>query len=76
MFSIGELLLTAAVAAIVLGPKRLPEVAYQCGVFMRKLKGWVQPLSKTLEQSRQHIELQKNRQRAAAAEKQYTANHD
>jgi len=78
MFSLGELLLTGVVAVIVLGPKRLLQTAYQLGKTINKVHQLVQPVKQAFEQQAKQMELQHNRQRAEAAEKQSiaTSNHE
>lgn len=45
-FSFSEILLTALVALIVFGPKRLPEVAEKLGSVMAKMRRGIANLSK------------------------------
>lgn len=78
MFSLGELLLTGVVALIVLGPKRLPQAAYQLAKAMQKVYQLVSPVKQAFEQQVKQIELHQNRQRAETAEKQsiVTSTHE
>lgn len=71
MFSLGELLLTGVVAIVVLGPKRLPHAAYQLGKALRKVNQLLQPINHAFEQQAKQEELQRNIQRAEAAEKPF-----
>jgi Tat protein translocase TatB subunit len=70
MFSGSELLLTMAVAIIVLGPKRLPVVAQKLGALARICNRWLYQLQQECEQQAKQAQLQQNIARAATAEQQ------
>lgn len=59
MLGIGwsEMLLTAAVAVVVIGPKDLPGVLYSAGKFLRKIKTFSSDVQKSLDQILHEEEL-------------------
>ena len=70
MFSLGEVLLTGAVALIVLGPERLPKAAYELARLVQRVNRLLQPVRKTLQEQTRQLEWQQNSQRAERVEKQ------
>lgn len=68
--SFSEILLTLFVALIVLGPKRLPEVAYWLGRGLRWFTEMRNKWQTELDSQIKQIELKHNEARAAAAEQQ------
>lgn len=66
--SFSELLLTLLVALIVVGPKRLPEVAYWLGRGMRWFTEVRSKLQVELDNQIKQVELKHNEAKAAAAE--------
>jgi sec-independent protein translocase protein TatB len=69
--SSGELLLTALVASLVLGPKQLPVVARQMGLLLRQLTHYKQQFSLFLAEQDQERQLQENLKKAAEADQHY-----
>src|SRR5487761_2702139 len=71
-FGFSEILLTSAIALVVLGPERLPKVARQVGNWMGRARAMARQLSEQLDREVSADELMKQRTRpgapAAAAE--------
>jgi sec-independent protein translocase protein TatB len=61
MFDIGfwELCLTAVVALVVIGPERLPKVAYEAGKWFGKLQRFVRNARFELEREMHNYEIQR-----------------
>lgn len=71
-FSFAEIALTAIVALLVLGPKQLPILANQLGIWVKKWQAFSTKLQadfSDLEQKQQT--LAENEQRAKAADEKY-----
>jgi len=68
MLDIGfsEILLTSAIALIVLGPERLPKVARQVGNWMGRARAMARQLSEQLDREVSADELMKQRTRQGA----------
>src|SRR5487761_2107883 len=68
MLDIGfsEILLTSAIALVVLGPERLPKVARQVGNWMGRARAMARQLSEQLDREVSADELLKQRTRAGA----------
>src|ERR1700676_1839545 len=58
-FGFSEILLTSAIALVVLGPERLPKVARQVGNWMGRARGMARHLSEQLEREVSAQELLK-----------------
>lgn len=72
--SFAEILVVLLVALIVLGPKRLPEVAYWFGRTMRVIQHAYSYLQKALDDQIKLAELKRNEARAEMAERQQKPN--
>ena len=70
MFDVGfsEILLTSAIALIVLGPERLPKVARQVGNWMGRARAMARQLSEQLEREVSAEELLKQTVKPKASE--------
>ncbi len=68
MLDIGfsEILLTSAIALVVLGPERLPKVARQVGNWMGRARAMARQLSEQLDREVSADELMKQRTRPGA----------
>ncbi len=62
-----EILLTSAIALIVLGPERLPKVARQVGNWMGRARAMARQLSEQLEREVSADELLKSQKKSAPA---------
>jgi len=60
-FGFSEILLTSAIALVVLGPERLPRVARQVGNWMGRARAMARQLSEQLEREVSAEELMKDR---------------
>lgn len=69
--STGELLLTATIALLVLGPNQLPIVARKLGQLMKQVHDYKQHLSVFLDAQSQAHQLQDNLKKAAEADEHY-----
>jgi sec-independent protein translocase protein TatB len=69
MFDVGfsEILLTSAIALVVLGPERLPKVARQVGNWMGRARVMARQLTEQLEREVNAEELLKTQSKAAGA---------
>jgi sec-independent protein translocase protein TatB len=67
-FGFSEILLTSAIALVVLGPERLPKVARQVGNWMGRARAMARQLSEQLEREVSAEELMKERNQQAAPE--------
>ena len=65
-FGFSEILLTSAIALVVLGPERLPKVARQVGNWMGRARAMARQLSEQLDREVSADELLKQRTRAGA----------
>lgn len=65
-FGFSEILLTSAIALVVLGPERLPKVARQIGNWMGRARAMARQLSEQLDREVSADELLKQRTRAGA----------
>jgi sec-independent protein translocase protein TatB len=65
-FGFSEILLTSAIALVVLGPERLPKVARQVGNWMGRARAMARQLSEQLEREVDAEELMKERNRPTA----------
>ncbi len=65
-FGFSEILLTSAIALVVLGPERLPKVARQVGNWMGRARAMARQLSEQLEREVSAEELLKERSRPKA----------
>ncbi len=65
-FGFSEILLTSAIALVVLGPERLPKVARQVGNWMGRARVMARQLSEQLEREVSAEELLKERSRPNA----------
>jgi sec-independent protein translocase protein TatB len=64
-FGFSEILLTSAIALVVLGPERLPKVARQVGNWMGRARAMARQLSEQLEREVSAVELMKERNKQA-----------
>jgi sec-independent protein translocase protein TatB len=64
-FGFSEILLTSAIALVVLGPERLPKVARQVGNWMGRARVMARQLTEQLEREVNADELLKQREKAA-----------
>ena len=71
-----EILLTSAIALIVLGPERLPKVARQVGNWMGRARAMARQLSEQLEREVSAEELLKTHPRQIATPKAAEAPHE
>src|ERR1700722_12369238 len=62
-----EILLTSAIALIVLGPERLPKVARQVGNWMGRARAMARQLSEQLEREVSEEELMRENAKGAAS---------
>jgi sec-independent protein translocase protein TatB len=62
-----EILLTSAIALIVLGPERLPKVARQVGNWMGRARAMARQLTEQLEREVSAEELMKTQSKSSAA---------
>src|SRR5450432_4146618 len=62
-FGFSEILLTSAIALVVLGPERLPKVARQVGNWMGRARAMARQLTEQLEREVSAEELMKERNR-------------
>ncbi|CAM4457203.1 MAG: Sec-independent protein translocase protein TatB [Legionellaceae bacterium] len=67
MISLGEILLTASIAIIVLGPKRIPNAIHQLGKLIRHFNTLREILKQDFAQYTKKLALEENIQRAKAA---------
>ena len=67
-FGFSEILLTSAIALVVLGPERLPKVARQVGNWMGRARAMARQLSEQLEREVSAEELMKERSKQPAPE--------
>ncbi len=65
-FGFSEILLTSAIALVVLGPERLPKVARQVGNWMGRARAMARQLSEQLEREVSADELLKEQSNAKA----------
>src|SRR6266566_4313495 len=65
-FGFSEILLTSAIALIVLGPERLPKVARQVGHWMGRARAMARQLSEQLEREVSAEELLKTQNKPSA----------
>ena len=65
-FSLGELLVVALVALVVLGPERLPKAARFAGLWVRKARAQWHAVRNELEQELASEELQRSLREAQA----------
>jgi Tat protein translocase TatB subunit len=65
-FGFSEILLTSAIALVVLGPERLPKVARQVGNWMGRARAMARQLSEQLEREVSAEELLKERSKPKA----------
>lgn len=65
-FGFSEILLTSAIALVVLGPERLPKVARQVGTWVGRARIMARQLTEQLEREVNADELMKQRSKAAA----------
>ena len=65
-FGFSEILLTSAIALVVLGPERLPKVARQVGNWMGRARAMARQLSEQLEREVSAEELMKERNKQPA----------
>jgi sec-independent protein translocase protein TatB len=65
-FGFSEILLTSAIALVVLGPERLPKVARQVGHWMGRARSMARQLSEQLEREVSADELLKEQSKARA----------
>jgi sec-independent protein translocase protein TatB len=65
-FGFSEILLTSAIALVVLGPERLPKVARQVGNWMGRARAMARQLSEQLEREVSADELLKEQSNPAA----------
>lgn len=65
-FGFSEILLTSAIALVVLGPERLPKVARQVGNWMGRARVMARQLSEQLEREVMAEELQREQKKLAA----------
>ena len=63
-FGFSEILLTSAIALVVLGPERLPKVARQVGNWMGRARAMARQLSEQLEREVNAEELMKEQNQA------------
>jgi Tat protein translocase TatB subunit len=63
-FGFSEILLTSAIALVVLGPERLPKVARQVGNWMGRARAMARQLSEQLEREVNAEELLKGQNKA------------
>jgi Tat protein translocase TatB subunit len=63
-FGFSEILLTSAIALVVLGPERLPKVARQVGNWMGRARAMARQLSEQLEREVNAEELMKEQSKA------------
>jgi len=68
-FGFSEILLTSAIALIVLGPERLPKVARQVGHWMGRARAMARQLSEQLEREVSAEELLKTQNKPSAGAK-------
>ncbi len=68
-FGFSEILLTSAIALVVLGPERLPRVARQVGNWMGRARAMARQLSEQLEREVSAEDFLKEQTKAAAAQK-------
>jgi len=66
-FGFSEILLTSAIALVVLGPERLPKVARQVGNWMGRARVMARQLTEQLEREVNADELLRQREKAAPA---------
>ena len=66
-FGFSEILLTSAIALVVLGPERLPKVARQVGNWMGRARSMARQLSEQLEREITADELLKAQEKAKPA---------
>jgi sec-independent protein translocase protein TatB len=66
-FGFSEILLTSAIALVVLGPERLPRVARQVGNWMGRARAMARQLSEQLEREVSADELMKDRSKTLTA---------
>jgi sec-independent protein translocase protein TatB len=66
-FGFSEILLTSAIALVVLGPERLPRVARQVGNWMGRARAMARQLSEQLEREVSAEELMKDRGKPVTA---------
>ena len=66
-FGFSEILLTSAIALVVLGPERLPKVARQVGNWMGRARAMARQLTEQLEREVSAEELLKERPAVATA---------
>lgn len=59
-FSLGEMLVVALVALVVLGPERLPKAARFAGLWARRARAYWHSMKNELEQELAHEELQRS----------------
>lgn len=63
-FGLSEILLTSAIALVVLGPERLPKVARQVGNWMGRARAMARQFSEQLEREVNAEELMKEQSQA------------
>ena len=75
--SFAHILLLAAIALIVIGPKQLPEVARSLGRFLNELKRVTGDVTKTITDARDmtNEELRRQTPQAAAFEPEHSSGH-
>ncbi|MGO9994327.1 MAG: Sec-independent protein translocase protein TatB [Steroidobacteraceae bacterium] len=66
-FGFSEILLTSAIALVVLGPERLPKVARQVGNWVGRARAMARQLSEQLEREVNAEELMKEQNNAKAS---------
>ena len=66
-FGFSEILLTSAIALVVLGPERLPKVARQVGNWMGRARAMARQLTEQLEREVSADELLKEQNKSKAA---------
>jgi sec-independent protein translocase protein TatB len=66
-FGFSEILLTSAIALVVLGPERLPKVARQVGNWMGRARAMARQLSEQLEREVSAEELMKEQSKPTPA---------
>lgn len=69
--SIGELLLTAGVAALVFSPKKIPMLATHIAIMIRKLNELKIDATALWEQQGRNLQLAENERKAKEADKTY-----
>lgn len=69
--SMGELLLTTLIALLVFGPERLPTLARQLGILVKRANHYKQQALLFWEEQKQALQLQENMKKADEADEKY-----